>query len=206
VLELTGGVLLDDIDVQLPLVLQPGEGQVAGADEGDERADRVGPLEQVELGVEGVVEEEPHAHGTGAELAGELAEGGLCLLGRHAALELGAEVGQGSLHELGPGWAVEDVGARQHRLGAAGRIGRALEHADEDATTAPFTTGEVLDAGGERLPAAEPQVADAEVGADGLAEQFLQPGEQGVLDVVVDGRHGAFPGLPSGVRYSTSAR
>ena len=63
------------------------EGEVAAAEKGDNRVDRVGTMEQIELGVEGVPEMKLYHDLTGLELRGEAAETGFVLIPRFRSLE-----------------------------------------------------------------------------------------------------------------------
>ena len=57
-LELVAGVVVEHVDVQLALRRQARQRQVAAAEKADRRVVRVVPEEQVELGVEGMAEEQ----------------------------------------------------------------------------------------------------------------------------------------------------
>ena len=52
------GVVVEHVDVELALLGEAGERQVAAAEEADRRVDRVRPEEQIELGVKRVAEEQ----------------------------------------------------------------------------------------------------------------------------------------------------
>ena len=72
-------------------------------------------------------------------------------------------------------------------------LGKPL-HADEQAAALAIAAGPAFDGLVELLPAAEVEVADAEVGAVGDLDGVQQGGEEGLLDVVEDAGHGdAFP-------------
>ena len=65
--ELVAGVVVEHVDVQLALLREAATGQVAAAEVADDRVDRVGPEEQVELGVQRVAEEQLDDDLPGAE-------------------------------------------------------------------------------------------------------------------------------------------
>jgi len=120
----------------------------------------------------------------GPELAGELTQDGLILVGEHAEGQLIAEVlGYLSLFADG-GLVIEGLAVISGAEGATQFVGGADVHADQEPAASMLPSGPLVDMSGQVPPAAQVEVPDAEVRALGNAEGLLKRGQQGLVDVV----------------------
>ena len=84
--------MVQHVDVELALLGEAREGEIAAAEVADDRVDRVGAEQQVELGVQGVAQEELDDELAGSKLGGQPPQAGLVLVGWRAQSELLAEL------------------------------------------------------------------------------------------------------------------
>ena len=82
------GIMVQDIDVQLPLAGEPGHGEVAAADEAGHGVVGVPAVDQIELGVQAMRQEDLDQQTAIMELAGQLAQGRLVLVAGRPQTEL----------------------------------------------------------------------------------------------------------------------
>jgi hypothetical protein len=170
-----GGVLLDDIHIQFALLRQPCQSQVAAADEADERCGGVDALHKVEFRVQGVLEERLDIEFALAQLAGDLAQGALGGVARHAELDLLLETLDEPMQERAARRAV------QHCRVAAGAVEQAhllfgqTVHAHQQAAGAGLVAAwQLLHIGRESVPTPQVEVAHTKRAGDGIMHHLLQ--------------------------------
>ena len=188
-LQLLAGVVVEDIDVQLALARQPGEGEVAAAHKAGDGIIGIGAVQQVQFGVQLVAQEQLDDEPAASQFPAEAAQACLVLVRGRADEQLlakllrhaGFEAHDGSLVHLLRSLEAENLAQFVFRL---------LLHADQQAAAALLVALPALHQAIDGAPAAQVEIADAEIGALGYPERILQGFEQFVFDIVEDTRHG----------------
>ena len=164
-----------------PCPASPREREVAAADVAHERRYRVVAPQQVELGVQGMAQEKFDHDLARPQLRSKPAERPLVLVARGAGRQLIAHP-LGQLDMQAVSGRVVDAGliaGQVQRL--AERLAQCLVglrlHADQNAAR-PLVVPPAIDVRRDVSPAAEVEVADAEVGARGRVERLAERGEQ----------------------------
>ena len=149
----------------------------------------IGAVQQVELGVQGVPQEQLDGQLPGPDLGRQPAQRGLVLVGGRADHQLPAEL-LGQLLLEAEGRLVV------HRLGIVGQAQRAAQlvlgqplHAHQQPTGVAWAARPGLHQGRQLAPAAQVEVAHAEIGARGKLDRFLEGRQELVFDVIEDTRH-----------------
>ena len=187
--QLPTGVVVQHVDVEFALPRQAGLGQVAAAQIADGRVDRVGPEQEVELGVQRMAEEELDDDFPRPDLRRQPAQAGLVSIGRRTQGQLFAEfLGQPFL-EARRRLSVECAAAPRQTMGEAYLLVRQPLHADEQPAASPGAARPSFDVLVDGAPAAQIEIADAEIRALGHGQGFRQRGEQVLFDVVENSRH-----------------
>ena len=179
---------------------EPSEGQVAAAQVADDGVDGIGPKAEVELGVQGMREEELHHQLPGAELEGETPQRGFIVRSGAAPGQLIAELIGGLFAHPAGGGVVEELSA-PYPLQGFTQIGFLQSlHPDQQAALMAVTARPVLYHRINRLPAAQVEVADGEIRTLAECQRLPQRGQKLRLDIVKDSRHGAlvFGTMPQG--------
>lgn len=180
--------MVEDVDVQLSLLFQPAEREVAAAHERRHRVDLVIAMEQVELRVQPMAEEELHHHLALAQLPGQLLQ--------HDFVRIrGRPEGQLIPELLGELTALTDGALR---IEALGRIDaqslpklfvRIPLHAHQQ-PAGPFVAARpALDEISDRLPAPQIEVAGTKVRSCGHGHRVAKRWQKLPVDVVEDARH-----------------
>ncbi len=183
------GVLIDHVDIQFALLGQSGEREVATAEIAHRGTDRIGPEQEVELGVQRMTQEQLDDDLPRPELRGQTPQARLVFIGRRADGQLLAELRSQLLLQPDRRLVVDRAFASEQTHGRAELLLRRPLHPDQQPTALPLPAGPPLDAGVELLPAAEVEVPDAEVGALGDVQRLLQGRQERLIDVVEDPRH-----------------
>ena len=145
--QLSGGVVVEDVHVQLALMRQAGEGEVAAAQVADAGVVKVVPEAEVKLGVKRVPEKEPGDELAGFELGGQAAETGFVGVVRGAHSELVAEfLGKLALEASG-GLVVHWLVGLDQAEALAEFLGREALHADKEAALVVRAAGPLVDRG-----------------------------------------------------------
>ena len=166
--------MVEHVDVQLALLRKAGERQVAAAEIADHRVDRVGPEEQVELGVQRMAEKQFDDDLLGLDLCRQPAQPGLVVVRRDAEGQLLAEL-FGELFFEPQGFRIVDAGFVFHEAqGCAQIFLRQPLHADEQPATMTFAARPLLNVRIDLFPATKVEIADTKIGVirdlEGLPE------------------------------------
>ena len=129
---------------------------------------------EIELGVEGVAEEKFHDNLARLELGREAAQAGFVVVGGGAEGELGAKFLGETPFQTDDGLLADLVLLRQEAVGEAQFVLGEPLHADEEAALRALAARPLFDQAVNRFPAAQIEVADAEVGALGDLERVPQ--------------------------------
>ncbi len=203
--ELVAGVDVQHVDVELALPRQPREREVAAPEEGDPRAHRVAPVDQVELRVERPPQVKAHLDPPLPELPGEQAQRDLVLARRHPARELLPEVvGDLPPRPDGP-LLVDGLIPTAGPVQCAAELLRWPVHADEHPNRWPARR-ERLDRVLQDAPAPEVEVPDTEVCGSRAHQGRTELRREVQLDVVVDPGHGGGGGRLAPRRDPTRGR
>jgi hypothetical protein len=128
-----GGVVVENIDIQLPLFGETRKSEITRAEKAGDGIVGIGAVAQVELGVERVPEEKFYHHLTAFELVGKAAESDLVGVGRHAQHQLVAKIlGEFFLQAKG-GLVVQLAAILRNAQGLSKFILRGALHAHEQA-------------------------------------------------------------------------
>jgi hypothetical protein len=144
---------------------QTGEGEIAASDEAGHGVVGVPPVDQVELGVQRVGEVDLDEEFLAAKLAGELSQGGLVGVGGHTEGDLSAEVFGEPAFLPQRGLVVQRIFTLSNPQGATKLLGGRDLHPYQEPTTLAIASRPSLHVVREVAPAAQIEVADAEVGA-----------------------------------------
>ena len=195
--ELFAGVVVEHVDVELALTGQPGLREVAAAQIPDHRVGRVGPEQQVELGVQRMPEKQLHHDLPRPYLPRQPPQARLVLVGRGAERQLLPELLGQLLLQPQRRLVVERRPVGRQAPGRPQLLVRQPLHADEDAAAAAFAAGPALDVVVYRPPAPKIEIPDAEVGPVGHAHRFGQRRPEMLRDVVEDAGHARSRKLPA---------
>ena len=172
-----------------PWLDRPAKRQVAAAEIADDGVVGIGPEQQVELGVKRVAQEQLDDHLAGPDLGGQPAQAGLVFVGGSADRELVAEL-LGQLLLEAEGRLVVDAVVALTRLSATRSSScgsRCMPTSSRQQCPSPPAQRSTQLV--ELLPAAQVEVADAEVGAVGELQGLPQGRQERLLDVVEDAGH-----------------
>jgi hypothetical protein len=183
-------VVVEHVHVEFALMRQAGEREVAGAEEPDDGVDGVRAEAEVELGVERVPKEQLHDHLAGLELRGETAQTGFILIRGRAEGELGAELLRQLALQPDDGLLADLLLMRQQAVGLPEFLLRHTLHPDKQSALAALAARPLVNQRINRLPAAQIEIANAEVRAVGEFKGLPQGGQQLLRDVIEDARHG----------------
>jgi len=193
--ELLGGVMVEHIHIEFALFGEAGEREIAGAKKACNGIVRVRAEAKVELGVERVPEMELHDHLARLELRREPAQARLVIVGWGSNRELRTELlGQPAL-QADDRLIAHLVLMWQEAVGFAQLLLRQPLHAHKKAALLARAARPLIHKVVDRLPTAQVEVADAEIGAVGDFERRPQRRKQVDLNIVEDAGHQA-PGSP----------
>ncbi len=194
--QLDRGVRIEHIDIQLALLGESGQGQIAAAEIAHNRIDRVPPKQQIQLGVQRVAQVHLDDQLARPELAGELPQGRLIGVGRHAEGQLIAEF-LGDMALFADGGLIVESGVVFPGQQRPTQLVRGADvHTHQQAATLAHATRPAIDVTRQMPPAAQVEVADAEIPPLRDLKSLLQRRQQRLLDVIEDPRHGV-PEFPS---------
>ncbi len=190
--ELGDGVAIEDINVQLALLHEAGQREVAAADIADAGIKRVVAEHKVELGVERVTQIELDDDLSCSQLASKAPQ-------RHLILRCWDADGQLLLQPVG----IRSLGSNDKGLinavvtatdsqGSNQLMFRRGLHADQHTGAGSIATHEGVYQIIHMLPTAQVEVADAEVGPVRHTQGIPERREKRKLNVVIDVRHGGF--------------
>ena len=182
-------VAIHHIDVQFALVLQAGPGEVAASEIAYFRVNGIGAEKQIQLGVEGMPEEELHHNLTGSNLRYQAAETLFVFIGGRAESELVAEILGYPLFQADGSRAVHTGCRMSEAQGFAERILRKALHSDEQPATTAVSAGPALYVASDLFPAPKVEVADAKIRSIGKVDRLAQGGKKLLLDIVENARH-----------------
>jgi hypothetical protein len=136
-----------------------------------------------------MAQEQLDDHFPGTNLGGQSPQAALIGIGGHAKGKLVLEFFSQLLFPSKGGLIVDAFVGVHHAQGLVQFCLRQTLHAHQQAAAVSIAAGPALDELVNLLPAAEVEVADAEIGAIGQGERLAQGREQGLVDVVKDARH-----------------
>ena len=160
--ELGGGVVIENVHVEFTLVGQTCEREIAGTEKPGDGIIGVGPVAEVELGVERVAKKQFYDNLARLELSRETAKAIFVGVGGRANSELRAKfLGETPLHP-NDRLLADLVFVRQKAVSVAQFfLGEPL-HADEEATLRARAARPLFDQAVNRLPTAQIEVANTE--------------------------------------------
>ncbi len=165
--------MIKHVHVQLALSGQSGQGEVAAAEIADDGIDRVRAEEQVEFGVQGVLDEQFDDDFLRLDLTGQASQALFILIGRCADAELVAELLRQRLLQTERRSVVHASRCCSEAQGGAKVFRRERLHADQQAAAVAVAAGPFLHVIMELTPPAKVEIADAEIRAPAEPQRFL---------------------------------
>ena len=187
--EFLGRIVVENIHIEFALLGEAGEREIAGTDKPGNGVVRVGAEAKVKLGMEGVPKVEFHDHLTRLELGREASQSGFIVIGRGTHRELGTKLLGQPTFQADDSLIAHLFLVRQQAVGLPQILLRQTLHADQQSAllsqppTPPFN--QRID----RLPAAQVEITDTEVGSFGDFYRLPQSGQEFEFDVVENAWH-----------------
>ena len=189
--QLVARIVFQNIDVQFPLACQPGHCEVAAAQEAGDRVVGILPVQQIQLGVQGVPQVHLDHQLLGTDLGRQLTQRCFVLVGRKTVGQLQAELFGNAPLGADRRLVVDSLFFAllllPQRL--AQLIRRVDMHADQQAAAVAVTTRPAVNVFREVPPTTQVEIADAKVGAFGCLQRLLQCRQECLFYVVEDSWH-----------------